>query len=176
MSSVTHPDTPGQGAWELLASALPSKNPDSGTFHNIDFSVLNGKGETISFHADYIRRGEGTKGDNKISAANTIQLSKNDVDAGTKGYIYMTSGYASHIEFKTLRIYSAYNQADYSGVPAIYSADEMDKDNGEQVEVHRETSEDGNYYIYSADIPYSRFRIETSTGNAMYICYLRNLA
>lgn len=88
----------------------------------------------------------------------------------------MTSGYASHIEFKTLRIYSAYNQADYSGVPAIYSADEMDKDNGEQVEVHRETSEDGNYYIYSADIPYSRFRIETSTGNAMYICYLSNLA
>ena len=94
-----------QGPWELTADVLP-KNPASGTNHDIDFSILNANQQTISFRADCILRGAGTKGDKKTSVDGTIQLSKNDGE-GSKGYLYMTSGSASSIEFKTLKNFAA---------------------------------------------------------------------
>lgn len=163
-----------QGPWELTADALP-KNPASGTNHDIDFSILNANQQTISFRADCVLRGAGTKGDKKTSIDGTIQLSKNDGE-GSKGYLYMTSGSASSIEFKTLKNFASYNQTDYSGVPEVYSADEMTASNGEKVELKKEETADGLYYVYTATLPHNRFRLESSSGNAIYLYYLKNLA
>lgn len=163
-----------EALWTVDGTALPAKNPDSGTFHDLEFSTVGSDGEVVSFLGDCIRRGEGSK--NKVSIDNTIQLSRFDEEEGVKGYFYMTSGTAKKLEFKILRNYVAYSDTDFSGVPAVYSADVMTEDNGDPVALNKEETADGKYYIYRCTLPHDRFRIETSTGNAMHIYFLSNLA
>ena len=162
---------PGQGAWSLTSSALP-KNPSSGTLQDITFTTTNGKGDTISFFGSSLRTGEGTKGLEKLSVANTIQVSKN------AGFFYMTSGSASHLEFRIAHITGKDGSGtfDVTGVPSIYSANEMTADNGALVELSRKTTEDGLYYDYSCDLPAGRFRFANESNYAVYIYYLNNLA
>lgn len=132
----------------------------------------NGKGDEVTFLADDILTGGGTKGDDNISIDNTMQLSKN------YGYIYMTSGYATYITFRIAHIVQTYGGEahDFTGVPTVYSADEMTANNGEVVELQREESEDHHYYTYSCMLPHSRFRLANESGNALYIYEINNLA
>lgn len=171
-SSVDIPE-PGQGAWSLTSTVLPA-NPTSGTLHDQTFSVLNGLGQTVSFYADNIRTGEGTKGkgDEKVSLENTIQLTKET------GVIYMTSGTASYLEFEIVRVIQTFDGVahDYTGVPTIYSADEMSLSNGELVALSSEIAEDGRSITYSCILPHSQFRLENNSSNALYIHYINNLA
>ena len=162
---------PGQGAWSLTSSALP-ENPSSGTLQDITFTTTNGKGDTVSFFGSSLRTGEGTKGLEKLSVANTIQVSK------SAGFFYMTSGSASHLNFRIAHITGkdATGTFDVTGVPSIYSADEMTANNGTLVELSRVTTEDGLYYDYSCDLPAGRFRFANESKYAIYIYYLNNLA
>ena len=167
-SSSTHEAVPGDGAWELTTAALPA-NPATGKHYGISFSVTARNGSTISFVGDAIRKGEGSKGE--VSLENTIQLSKEE------GNLYMTSGSASFVRFEIPIIHQYYGGADhdFTGVPTVYSAEEMTADNGEIVELERGLNTDETGYIYSFVVPHGRFRLANESGNALYIRYISNV-
>ena len=112
-----------------------------------------------------LRTGGGSK--SGVSIDNTIQMSKES------GYLYMTSGAASHIEFEIKIISSSYG--DFTGSPTVYSADEMDEENGVDVTLDRTEGKDGTTYIYSCELPFSRFRLANESSYALYITYIRNI-
>ena len=167
-SSSTHEAVPGDGAWELTAAALPA-NPATGKHYGISFSVTALNGSTVSFVGDAIRKGEGSKGE--VSLENTIQLSKEE------GNLYMTSGCASFVRFEIPIIHQYYGGVDhdFTGVPTVYSAEEMTADNGEIVELEKQLNTDETGYIYSFLVPHGRFRLANESGNALYIRYIANV-
>lgn len=126
-------------------------------------------GSTVSFVGDAIRKGEGSKGE--VSLENTIQLSKEE------GNLYMTSGSASFVRFEIPIIHQYYGgeDHDFTGVPTVYSAEEMTADNGEIVKLEKELNTDQTGYIYSFLVPHGRFRLANESGNALYIRYIANV-
>ena len=163
----TSQDVPGFNAWQLTSAALPA-NPIQGKNYNLEFSTTNGRGDTISFIGDSILKGAGSK--SGVSIDNTIQLSKEE------GQFYMTSGTANYLQIEIAHISQFYEgeDHDYTGVPTIYSADEMTADNGEKVEMTRSELENG-HYLYSGVLPHSRFRLANESKFAIYIYLVSNL-
>ena len=152
--------TPSTAAWELTCNALPA-NPAQGTLDDVAFTVTDADQAEVGFMGYKLRTGGGSK--SGVSIDNTIQMSKES------GYLYMTSGVASHIEFEIK------HTGDYTGTPTVYSADEMDEENGVHVTLDRTEGKDGTTYIYSCELPFSRFRLANESSYALYITYIRNI-
>ena len=166
-SVVISSEPPGLSAWELTGDALP-QNPAQGKHYDLAFSTTNGRGDTVSFIGDAILKGAGSK--SGISIDNTIQLSKEE------GQIYMTSGSAIYIEIEIARIAQSYGgeEYDYTGIPTLYSANEMTADNGEKVELSLTELPNG-HYVYGAMLPHMRFRLANESEYALYIYRIANL-
>ena len=158
---------PEAAIWTLSGADLP-KNPSQGKHHDLPFSVNAQDGSTVSFLGDDILKGGGSKGG--VSIDDTIQLTKQT------GYFYMTAGMAVHLEFDVVRIIETYGglDHDYTGVPSLYSGDEMDASNGERVELTCLIDEANQKVHYSCDLPYARFRIQNDSGYALYIQEVRS--
>ena len=136
---------------------------------DVSFSVLNGAGETVSFFGTNLLHGAGSK--SGVSIDDTIQMSKES------GYFYMTSGYASYIEFSILKITQTYGGEthDFTGTPSLYVAETMTEDNGDPIDLTI-AEEDDAHIVYGAVILPGRFRLANESSYALYIQYLRNLA
>lgn len=156
--------TPSTAAWELTCNALPA-NPAQGTLDDVAFTVADADQAEVGFMGYKLRTGGGSK--SGVSIDNTIQMSKES------GYLYMTSGAASHIEFEIKIISGSYG--DFTGSPTVYSADEIDEENGTEVTLDRTEGKDGTTYIYSCELPFSRFRLANESSYALYITYIRNI-
>lgn len=92
-------------------------------------------------------------------------------------YFYVTEGSYTSVEFEFQHKIVAYSQQDVSGVPAIYSAEEIDESNGEEVEIEMELSQDGTMYHCTAELPYGQFRFENVSPNyALYMTYFKAIA
>lgn len=125
-------------------------------------------GSTVSFLGDDILKGGGSKGG--VSIDDTIQLAKQT------GYFYMTAGMAVHLEFDVVRIIETYGglDHDFTGVPTLYSDEEMDASNGERVELTCLVDEANQVVHYSCDLPFARFRIQNDSSYALYIAEVRS--
>ena len=89
----------------------------------------------------------------------------------------MTSGSASFVRFEIPIIHQYYGgeDHDFTGVPTVYSAEEMTADNGEIVKLEKKLNTDETGYIYSFVVPHGRFRLANESGNALYIRYISNV-
>ena len=136
----------------------------------MEFSTTDGAGRTISFIGYDILNGAGTKGLEKISIDNTIQVSKET------GYFYMTAGSAWDLEFKIAHVTGKDGTGtfDVTGTPTIYADADIGPTGGTPVELERKESEDGHYYIYSCMLPAGRFRLANESNYVINIYYLQN--
>jgi hypothetical protein len=92
-------------------------------------------------------------------------------------YFYVTEGSYTSIEFEIQHKVLAYNQQDVTGVPAIYSAEEINESNGQEVEIEMELSQDGTMYHCTAELPYGQFRFENASPSyALYMTYFTAIA
>ena len=149
----------------LTGADIPATSQDA-YLHDVDFAIKDQEGGDVSFHADNIQRGEGSK--NHVSIDGTIQIRKED------GYLYQASGSTGFIEFKILRNYVAYNDTDYTGVPTIRYGEGIESCGGEVLPLNPPTlSDDELYYTYSAVVP-GRFRLENRSTNALYVYWIKN--
>lgn len=137
---------------------------------NFDFEVQSESGPVV-LHGDYIQQGKGEH-------EGFIQMRKTTKDYETdRIYFYVTEGSYTSVEFEFQHKIVDYSQQDVSGIPAIYSAEEIDESNGEEVEIEMELSPDGTMYHCTAELPYGQFRFENVSPNyALYMTYFKAIA